>query len=291
LAVLPKAHQAAAIETVERLESLAAPTGVSTQSNINAVLSHLWPGGIASHPGANAPQSPAAVVHLRQTPNSTPIGGSAYTTAANAEPVMAELADAPVATPATVVPDVRRVDPVQVAPPVPHAWEAEIHYAALMEAPQVREWIDREARQSRAPISGEQILKVYDSVMQLGVPMEKVAAFINPLYASWGVKTGKQRVQVVPAGPGRTILRLLCSLARRGQKLRAVRQADDACGFEAALPSDLFSFEGDLLVYVRRHGPHSTVEAATNIPGTFFDWGKSNRCLERLYADLASDPA
>ena len=68
-------------------------------------------------------------------------------------------------------------------------------------------------------------------------------------------------------------------------------QAADGCLLEAALPSDLFSLEGDLLVSVRRVRELAEVDATTRIGGQMFDWGKSNRCLDQLFDDLARDAA
>jgi len=70
-----------------------------------------------------------------------------------------------------------------------------------------------------------------------------------------------------------------------------VAQEPDGCTFNASLPSDVFSLEGDLAVSVRRSGAHTEVGGVTRINGQFFDWGKSNRCLDQLFADLARDAA
>ncbi len=53
----------------------------------------------------------------------------------------------------------------------------------------------------------------------------------------------------------------------------------------------MFALEGDLLVSVRRTASGAEVDAATKIGGQLFDWGKSNRSLDRLFADLSRDAA
>jgi hypothetical protein len=46
-----------------------------------------------------------------------------------------------------------------------------------------------------------------------------------------------------------------------------------------------------VVVSVRRAAPAGTlVEAATNVPGQLYDWGKSQRCLDELFAEVAADP-
>jgi len=170
-------------------------------------------------------------------------------------------------------------------------WEQEVRYEALLNVTRVRETINRHASMSRTPLSGEEFLKLCDKVMPMGVPLDKVASLVQPLYARLGIQTGKQRAGQVRAPVGRVMMRMLCSLARNGQTLRLVTQADDGCCFEAVLPSDMFALEGNLIVGVRRAEGVTEITAATKIPGQLFDWGKSNRCLETLFADLERDVA
>jgi hypothetical protein len=86
------------------------------------------------------------------------------------------------------------------------------------------------------------------------------------------------------------MFRLLCSMARNGQPLRHVKQAEDGCEFDAVLPSDMWALEGDLVTTVRRQGIRTEVASAASIKGQLIDWGKSRRCLDTLFADLRLDP-
>ena len=168
-------------------------------------------------------------------------------------------------------------------------WEQEIRYDRLVRLPHIRAAIDEQARRSPKRLSGEQFLALSEGLLPGGAPLQLLASILQPLYASWGIGTGKQRQQAIAAPPGRVLLRLLCSLARNGQTLRQVRQASDGCAIEAALPSDMWALESDLLVAVRANANYTEVQAATKIKGQLFDWGKSSRCLERLLADLQHD--
>jgi hypothetical protein len=165
-------------------------------------------------------------------------------------------------------------------------WDREVNYETLMRDPQVRQQIDLCSLQAPKRMSGEQFLALADKLVPMGISMEGLAGLIQPLYANLGVKTGKERAELVDVPVGQVIVRTLCSLARHGQKLRQVKQAPDGCAIEAALPSDLLSMEGDLLVFVHRRERGAQVAAQTRIAGQFFDWGKSTRCLERLFTDL-----
>lgn len=171
------------------------------------------------------------------------------------------------------------------------AWEHECQYELLLQVPAVREAIDYHARQSRKRMSGEQFLALCDKLVPCGVPLEVLASLVQPLYASWGVATGKQRTAAVAAPVGRVLLRLLCALAAGGHEIRHVQQARDGCLIESSIPSDIWSFEGDLVIAVRAQGQFTEVQAATKFKGQFFDWGKSNRCLNSLFGSLQTDPA
>ena len=180
-----------------------------------------------------------------------------------------------------------KVVPVEILPD----WDCEVQYETILKYPGVRDTIERHARQSPKRLTGEQFLKLADNLVPLGVPLEGLSAVVQPFYARLGIKTGKQRAHKIQAPVGRVIVRALCSLARHGQILRGVTQALDGCLFEATLPSDLFSLEGDLMVSVRRSGSQAEVSSVTRISGQLFDWGKSNRCLDQLFMDLAREAA
>jgi hypothetical protein len=172
-------------------------------------------------------------------------------------------------------------------------WAEIIEYQALLRIPEIREVVARHAAQSKKRMTGEQFLQYCDKafVPLTGVSVSTIASVVQPLYARLGVKTGKTRSQVFDQRPGEILLALLCSLARHGRHLRQVNQVQDGCILEAVIPSDLWSFEGDLVVTVRREGSGTFVEAGTIIKGQLYDWGESNRCLEELFSDLGITPA
>jgi hypothetical protein len=170
-------------------------------------------------------------------------------------------------------------------------WEREVQVETILKYPGVRDAIERHAQQATKRLTGEQFLKLADKLVPLGVPLEGLVSVVQPLYARLGIKTGKERVGQVAAPVGQVIVRALCSLARHGQKLRGVTQALDGCLLEASLPSDVFALEGDLLVSVRRSGSQAEVCGATHIGGQLYDWGKSNRCLDKLFTDLTCNAA
>ncbi|HVJ23499.1 MAG TPA: hypothetical protein VM756_06125, partial [Burkholderiales bacterium] len=134
-------------------------------------------------------------------------------------------------------------------------------------------------------------LAFFDKTIPLGAPLEKLSAVVVPIYAQLGVKTGKERSETFRRPIGEVLVSALCSLARRAQTLRQVRQFNDGCLLEATLPSDLWSWEGTLYARVSKATDGTRVDGATSIKGQLFDWGKSNRCLGALFEDLNAIPA
>ena len=188
--------------------------------------------------------------------------------------------------PSPATPAVASAPAPSTPPPAGLDWSAETRYDALVAIPEVRARIARNADLSPKRMTGEQFLAIADKVSGIPLPVAAVAELIQPFYDELGVRTGKTRVERVPWPVGRVLVAVLCSLGRRGMKIRSVRQADDGCTLEAAIPSDLRSSAGTLVVTVGRADGATDVEAATKIGGQMFDWGKSARCLRDLFADV-----
>jgi hypothetical protein len=177
-------------------------------------------------------------------------------------------------------------EPPQVLPAA--GWEHEVRYEVLLQFPEVRNRLAKCSNGSTKKMTGEEWLGLYDQAFKplTGVSMKTVAMIVAPLYAKIGIKTGKTRLEVVNEPSGRMIVNALCALAEAGLPLSEVHQGESGVVIEAKLPSDLWAFEGQLLVTIERAGTATKIEAATNIPGQWFDWGKSTRCLEQLFGRL-----
>jgi hypothetical protein len=164
-------------------------------------------------------------------------------------------------------------------------WRDEVRFDVIASVPEVQQRITRAAARAKKSLSGEQILSLAENLTP-GLPMEKLAGVVQPLYASWGVKTGKERSDTIAAPVGEAIVRVLCSLAQRGQEVLCVEQHDDGCTITATLPSDVWALGGKMIVAVRRDPRGARIEAATLIEGQWIDWGKSKRRLELLLSDV-----
>jgi hypothetical protein len=172
-------------------------------------------------------------------------------------------------------------------------WEHELRYDALLQFPEVRNRLAKCASAASKKMTGEEWLGLYDQAFKplTGVSMTTVAKIVAPLYAKIGMKTGKTRSELVNEPSGRMIVNALCALAEAGLPLVEVHQGDSGVVIEAKLPSDLWAFEGQLVITIERIGANTKIEAATNIPGQWFDWGKSTRCLETLFGRLHKSAA
>lgn len=168
----------------------------------------------------------------------------------------------------------------------------QLDLAAVARSAAVRELVGQYAAQARRRISGEEFLKAFDKpfTAAIGIPISPIALIAQPIYARMGVQTGKERVAHIPRTARDTFIAVLCSLASNGQLVRALHAGTDGFMIEAVLPSDMWAFEGTILVTLRQAGPDTEVRASTVIKGQIFDWGKSNACLDTLLTDAQNIP-
>jgi hypothetical protein len=174
---------------------------------------------------------------------------------------------------------------------LPVDWTKITNYETLIRVPEVRDRIARHAARAKKRMSGEQFLEICDklvSPLSGGVPLTAIAALAQPLTERLGIKTGKSRIEQFHEPPGTMLVAVLCSLAQNGQELRNIEQAEAGCLLKAALPSDLWSFAGDLAVAVRVEQSATAIEAAATIKGQYYDWGKSRRAIEQLFSDVTA---
>jgi hypothetical protein len=170
---------------------------------------------------------------------------------------------------------------------LPRDWSSELRYETLIRIPEVRDLIAQAASAKQKHMSAEDFLEAADKLMSLAVPglaLKTVAEVVVPIFEHLGIKTGKTRSEMMQSPPGKAIVAVLCAFARQGQEIRQVQQFANGCLFEAAIPSDMWSWGGSLFVSIRASDSGTRVDAATNIKGQLFDWGKSKRCLEGLFS-------
>ena len=167
-------------------------------------------------------------------------------------------------------------------------WTTSIDCHALIAIPAIRDRIKASASRAKTRLTGEKFLEICDgflSPLTGGVPFTVIAKISQPISERLGLKTGKSRSHFIAQPTGTVLVAVLCSLAENGQQIGNIIQSADCCTLEAALPSDVWSLRGDLRVSIRPLNGGTTIEAVTVIPGQVYDWGKSNRALDRLFDD------
>lgn len=171
-------------------------------------------------------------------------------------------------------------------------WRRETNYSNLLRIPEVRDLISLATQKSEKNLSLEELFGLFDGALKSltgGVSADKLAAISRPIASRFGISVKKKRsVELIPP-PGKVIVNFLCFLAESGQKVIHVEQADDACLIEAEILSDIWSYEGTILVVVKESYKGTFVEAATKIKGQMFDFGKSERLLDKLFKYIGSE--
>lgn len=169
------------------------------------------------------------------------------------------------------------------------AWQSELNFENVVRVPAVRNAIAQNASRSVKGVSAEAIFAIYDKIVALPVPLERIAALIQPLYESWGIRTRRDRVELIHAPFGRVLAQTLCSFAKNSQTFQSAYQIENGCVVFAELPSSLCALKGKFEVKLILQGDRTRVEASTIFPGQVYDWGKSTRCLEQFFQDQNAD--
>lgn len=168
-------------------------------------------------------------------------------------------------------------------------WQIDSRYDRIVQIKSVREAISQSTANAKATLSGEAFLDICDKIVASPIPLSNLAAIVQPIYDSWGIRTGKARSESLNQPVGLSIARTLCSFARNSQTFKTAEQIEDGCLLSAELPSTICSLKGTISVVLRSKDDRQTVvDARTGIPGQLYDWGKSERCLQQLFNDLVT---
>jgi hypothetical protein len=170
-----------------------------------------------------------------------------------------------------------------------HRWENDFQVENIVKVPAIRNAIAQNASNAVQGVSAEAIFALYDKIISSPFPMERIAAVIQPLYDSWGIRVGKERVELLHVPIGRVIAQTLCSFAKHNQTFQTAHQIENGCWLIAELPSSICSLKGKLQIKLILQGDRTRVEASTIIPGQVYDRGKGNRCLDQFFIDQRSE--
>lgn len=162
-------------------------------------------------------------------------------------------------------------------------------YEALVKRPDVRESIAKYAALSPHTLSAQDFLAVADLAFKPlmgGISYSKLTEVIVPIYSKLGIHTGKSTSRIFNAATEEIIIKTLCSLAKNGNPLKSVEQATNGIVLHAEIPSNFYTWAGDLLIVIEEQAATTKVDINANIKGQLYDWGKSNKVINKILADI-----
>ena len=168
-------------------------------------------------------------------------------------------------------------------------WTETLDYANLLSQDEPRERIASAAKMAENNLSGDDFLAVLDAVSPIGVSWSKLTGAIVPIFDKLGFHTSQQSQGLFDASPGRVLLAALCTLASRSLTIRDVHQGDNECSVVADIPLGIITNPGQLVAIFELAGPAVAVSLSTRIKGQWYDWGKSKRMIDDIYAGIQFD--
>lgn len=167
-------------------------------------------------------------------------------------------------------------------------WRSERNFNLLMKHPEVRKLIAKYADQASEKMSAKEFLQLVDLLFipLAGLSTEKISSKIVPLYKSLGISTGKTASRVFTQSIQESVVKSLCSLAKRGYPLESLDGASDGVILVAKIPSDMWTWGGKVVISIREEESVSEINIATKIGGQLYDWGKSKKLIEGFILDM-----
>ncbi len=166
----------------------------------------------------------------------------------------------------------------------------ESKYEALIKRDDVRNIISKYALQSPHKLTAQDYLKIIDLAYKPipGISFSSLSETMLPMFEKLGIKTGKSFQQVININTDEVIIKVLCSLAKNGFHLNSVEQANNGIIMHATLPSNFFTWEGDMLLVVEEQNANTKLLIDVKIKGQYYDWGRSKKIITKITDDLAA---
>lgn len=173
----------------------------------------------------------------------------------------------------------------------PH-WSLEKNYTQLINYPDVRNLIAGYAEQSSKKLTAEEFLGLIDIVFKpvSGISLAKMTDLLVSIYGKMGIKTGKKAKRSFELPISEVIVKALCSLAKNGYPVKTVEQAVNGLAIIAKIPSDMWTWGGDLIITIEDMDSTTLVGIHVKIKGQLMDWGKSKKVIRKIMADIEGIP-
>ncbi len=168
-------------------------------------------------------------------------------------------------------------------------WKTEKRFDFLPKHSDVRKMIAQFAEQSSQKISADEYLKLADLAfgsLMGGVSASKLGSVLVPIYQKTGISTGKSQTRNLRPTIQELIVKSLCALAKNGFPIESSEAAADGIVFTAKVPSDLWSWEGRLVLSIQDNDDFREVKIAVKIKGQLYDWGKSKKIIAKVFRDI-----
>ncbi len=186
--------------------------------------------------------------------------------------------------------------PLAASPAGPAAdfdWRESCDFEQICKVAEVHRRIEAARHQAGGRVSGTQVLELVDTLaapLMGGLSSVAMAKITKPMTTKLGLKTGKDRREFLMLPPGVVLANIAVALAEANHTITAVeydaqRDADRAT-IEATVEADLRGMEAKLAVAVERGEAGTWVIARARIDGQWYDWGKCQKRLDQLFANL-----
>ena len=167
-------------------------------------------------------------------------------------------------------------------------WRQSCDFERIARVAEVQERMEQ-AKSAAVKVSGSQMLGLIDSAaspLMGGLSALAIAKVTQPLTAKLGLKTGKERREFVMLPPGEVLANLAVTLMSIEHSITSVTFDDDHCHIKATLPPDLRAMDVCLAVNVERADQGAWIAATAVAEGQWYDWGKCQSRLDRLFTGL-----
>jgi hypothetical protein len=168
-------------------------------------------------------------------------------------------------------------------------WRESFDYERIIQVSEVRRRMEQAKESSRRKVSSSKLLGLVDAAaapLMGGLSSVALAKIAQPLAARIGLKTGKDRQELVTLPPGEALANLAVSMASVEHTIVRVDFDRDQCQIEATLPADLRAMESRLTIELRRAERGTLAAASAMIEGQWYDWGKCQSNLDYLFTAL-----
>ena len=167
-------------------------------------------------------------------------------------------------------------------------WSLEKDYETLINYPEVRDLVAKSARKSHKNSSAQEFLESVDFAFKLrtGFSLKTLSDVIVPIYQKIGMSTGKSAIKTVSLTVSEVIVKTLCSLVKSGYPLKATERASNGLILIARIPSDMWTWGGDLLITIEELNLKTRIAIDIKIKGQLYDWGKSKSVIKKMLSGL-----